>query len=133
MAAPSPGNRRVYLTNRLVNRQITMEEATELFTIMNREADRLRRQVMAASQAGQEGGTSPPPSTAEPPPPPGWSPPRGVGLDNLEEILLFGGPMLGILAALIRRSGLDQLAGASPPPSTTKPRSAPGKSSPKSD
>lgn len=129
MSAPSPGTRRVYLTGRLVNRQITMEEATELFTIMNREADRLRKQVMSASRSVQEVETPPTPGLPMPPPPPGWSPPKGVGLDNLDEILLYGGPMLGILAALMKRSGLDLLGGASPPSATAKPRTTPAKSS----
>ncbi|MDE1819586.1 MAG: hypothetical protein KGJ23_06270 [Euryarchaeota archaeon] len=112
MATSPPTARRIYLTQRLVNKQITMEEATELFTLMNREVDRLNRQVVAvAGVPAAPGGRSPPP------PPPGWAP-KGLGPDNLEELLLIGGPLLGILAALMKRSGLDALG--SPPSKTLR-------------
>lgn len=111
--------RRSYLTQRLVSQQITMEEATELFSLMTQEMERLRQQVMAASR----GPVPPTPGAPPPPPPPGWK--GGMGSrDNFEELLLFGGPLLGILAAMLKKSGLDGLsAGLSTAPTPTPSRS----------
>ncbi len=98
-ANPSP-ERRVYLMQRLTNREITMEEATELFSLMSREMEGLRRM-------------------AQPPPPPAMSPrapraeavlvvppaPSGSGGITIgtEEFLLMAGPLLGMLAAIVKK------------------------------
>lgn len=114
MATSPPHARRIYLTERLVNKQITMEEATELFTLMSREMDRLRKQVTSGAIPPPPAAMAAPGTTS--PPSPGSRP---AALDNLEEVLLFGGPLLGVLAAIIKRSGLDALA---PPPAAARPK-----------
>jgi hypothetical protein len=106
--------RRVYLMQRLTNREITMEEATELFSIMSREMEGLRRM-------------------AQPPPPPPAPPqgpreeavvvvsPTGSGGGGItigtEEFLLMAGPFLGMLAAIVKK-------GSAVPPSSAPPSGA---------
>ena len=119
MATGAAAGRRTYLVHRLVNKQITMEEATELFSLMSRELEALRKQAIAGRPV------PPPPEGKPPPPPPGWSG-RPAGLtENLEEILLFGGPLLGVLAALMKRSGVDLLSGVRETASAPKGRGTP--------
>ncbi len=85
---------------RLTNREITMEEATELFSIMSREMEGLRRMA--------------PPAPRPPASPRGpreeavvvvSSPPTGGGGITLgaEEFLLLAGPFLGMLAAILKK------------------------------
>lgn len=120
MAANQAQARRIFLTQRLVNKQITMEEATELFTLMSRENEGLRRALS---------------SLPPPPPPPGVPRPptrgRPASADltsmNVEDLLLFGAPMVAILAALVKKSGLDQFT--APPPAAEKKPSTPAKKS----
>ncbi len=124
MAQSSPASRRIFLTERLVNKQITMEEATELFALMNRELDRMRRQVMTGALP------PPPPPSAQggaSPPSPGAA--RPAVMDNLDELLLFGGPLLGVLAALMKKSGLDMLG----PPSKSPAAQSKASSSPSAE
>lgn len=95
--AASPENRRVFLMQRLARRQITMEEATELFTLMNRDLEALKRSLPPPP---------PPPgsSAARAPPPMNASTVAGISTQNLEELLIFGGPLIGLLAAVLKRS-----------------------------
>ena len=89
----------VYLIGRLRNRQITMEEATELF--------QLQQQMIAAAVASRTS-ASPPPSASgnrpsvAPTPTPG-SPPA-FDDDSLALSLLAMGAGAGVLAAILRRA-----------------------------
>ena len=118
---PSP-ERRVYLMQRLTNREITMEEATELFSIMSREMEGLRRMT-------------------QPPPPPVVSPrapreeavvvvsptPAGSGGITIgtEEFLLLAGPFLGMLAAIMKKG--TGSTGPDAPPTEAKDPGAPAR------
>ena len=97
--------RRTYLLQRLANREITMEEATELFALMSRQVEDLQKAVL------------PPP----PPPKPREEvvvelTPRSLSSGTVpwDEGILFGGAMSGILAAILKRS----LEGSPPAPGT---------------
>ncbi|HEY1197372.1 MAG TPA: hypothetical protein VGG32_01420 [Thermoplasmata archaeon] len=105
-ARPTPGRdaarnaRHSYLVGRLQNRQITMEEASELFTIMQgmiqmSEAARLALMRAAPASHATAGHIAPPP---RPPPPPGGS---------IDDLLLIGllamGAGAGLLAAMTKR------------------------------
>ena len=117
--APQPA-RYAYLVGRLRGRQITMEEATELFEIQQQMLARMRAVAMA-----------PPP-----PPPPGpgvavRAPPTGAPrpIQLLEEDVMWEAmPVLaaaaGVLAAVLKRSqelGAG-VAPAPPPPSSPRNR-----------
>jgi hypothetical protein len=101
-AAPAPGPtpaRYAYLVGRLRNRQITMEEATELFALQQQLLDRVGREPIAAR---------PPP--APPPPPAGLAgsrapsgPASRPAPDALWEALPVVAAAAGILAALLKR------------------------------
>ncbi|HZY69978.1 MAG TPA: hypothetical protein VFF67_03245 [Thermoplasmata archaeon] len=109
IAGPTP--RYVFLIGRLRRREITMEEATELFA--------LQQAMLRAAQSAL-----PPP----PPPPGGSSPalgatypptPSGVGgvsitEDSLWTGLLFFGAGAGVLAAVLRRSAQERGGTAKP-------------------
>ncbi len=87
----------VYLLSRLRNRQITMEEATELFS--------LQQQLLATLAASRS--TAPPaPAPGAPAPGPTASP--AVGLPVSDEGLLLGllamGAGAGVLAAVMKRA-----------------------------
>jgi hypothetical protein len=108
--APSPA-RYTYLLGRLRGRQITMEEATELFAIQQQIIIRVQAQVLPP----------PPPPTS----PQGGSPraapsgaaPRGAaptGDDRLWEALPALAAAVGIFAAVLKRA---QEGGPSSPPS----------------
>jgi hypothetical protein len=103
---PSPANageaqrnaRYVYLVARLRNRQMTMEEATELFGLMQgmlRQSEVARAAMMRA----------PPPPPSEPSAKP--KPPAAPSIPNADDFLLFGvlamGAGAGLLAALNRK------------------------------
>jgi hypothetical protein len=105
-AAPGAGSnasaRYSYLTSRLRSRQITMEEATELFGIMQgmlARSELSRQALMAASRTRGLTGTAAPAAASAPTPP---SVP-GSG----DEMLLFGllalGAGTGLVAALAKR------------------------------
>jgi hypothetical protein len=110
-----------YLVGRLRNRQITMEEATELFALQRQQVRALQNRVNAiVSQA------------APPPPPPGVPPAPGAASaaapslsgDYLAEGLLFLGIGAGLLAALLKRM---QTGPAAPdPPADARSDPAPG-------
>ncbi len=89
-----------YLVSRLRNRQITMEEATELFTLQRQQARTLRVRAAIA--------TAPPPPPREVPgAPSSVSVPAGEATlpgDPLFEGLLLLGIGAGLLAALLRRA-----------------------------
>lgn len=97
--AASHENRRVYLMQRLARRQITMEEATELFTLMNRDIEALRRSLPPPPPPPGTPGARPSPTS--PQFPQGLA---GLSTQNLEELLIFGGPLIGMLAAVLKRS-----------------------------
>jgi hypothetical protein len=98
-----------YLVSRLRNRQITMEEATELFAIQRQQVAVLlaRTNALAAAAAVP----APSPRMLQPvarPAPPGAPPPPGLfpieGLDLWGEGLLFLAVGAGLLAALAKRA-----------------------------
>jgi hypothetical protein len=125
--SPSPGanagtQRYNYLVGRLRNRQITMEEATELFTLMQAMIARANDLARAASFRAP---------TIAPPPPSGAAPPpiRAAGpATSADDLLLVGilamGAGAGLLAALSRRMG-----DSSPPAPSGSGRSTPSAAS----
>jgi hypothetical protein len=119
LATPSVNPRRTYLVQRLVNKQITMEEATELFTIMARENDALRKDLTAMSRP-----PTAPPRRGEAPVvrAPAPAAPSSFSTTNMEDVLIFGAPMIAILAALLKKSGLDAMT--APPNGTPSSPSA---------
>ncbi len=100
--AQDPNARYVYLVARLRNRQITMEEATELFAIMD---DSLRLLRTAASRP-----VTPPPAPAPvearpPSPAPAAGSMAGMTSDDLLAVgILLIGAGAGVSAALRERS-----------------------------
>ncbi len=110
-----PNQRYNYLAGRLRNRQITMEEATELFALMQ---GMIARANDAARAAAYRAPTSPIAAAVGPPPPP----PRPLGpASSADDFLLVGllamGAGAGLLAALSKRIG-DVT-----PPSSDRPKS----------
>jgi len=106
---PPPGanaqqtTRYVYLVSRLRNRQMTMEEATELFGVMQA----MLRASELARQAALRAMGSPPPSTpAASARVPGPAGPPG-GIPSADDLLMLGilgtGATAGVLAALTKR------------------------------
>jgi len=123
-AAAGPGGaaanpRYAYLTGRLRSRQITMEEATELFGLM--------QGLLRASEAARLlalRATAP----AVPPPPPSGPPPPGpmrTVASSSDDFLLMGilamGAGAGLLAALTKR--IQEPAGPARP-SASEPHSS---------
>lgn len=118
---PAPGRdatrsqRHAYLVGRLHNRQMTMEEATELFTIM--------QSMLQASEAARAAlmRVPPPPTPMGPmaPPPRPAAPASAVGDDLLLVGLLAMGATAGLLAAMSKR--IQEAT----PPVTPTPRSRP--------
>jgi hypothetical protein len=114
----SPNARYGYLVGRLRSRQITMEEATELFGIQQgllQRSEAGRQALMAASRnRGMAGTTTPVPSAPTGP---------GVVVSGSDDTLLFGllalGAGAGLIAALTKRI---QDAGGPPPSTANKPR-----------
>jgi hypothetical protein len=113
-SAPPPSSaasaRYVYLLSRLRGRQITMEEATELFSIM---------QTMIRDSASTIPPPPPPPDGSTPPPPP--SPPAVSGLGADADWLLFLGLGMGagLAAAMVKRmTGDPPKRGTTAPPTT---------------
>jgi hypothetical protein len=89
-----------YLVGRLRNRQITMEEATELFNLMQVTLSRSEAGRLAALAAANANRSTSPPRL--PPPPPG-TPTLGTTDDLLLVGLLAMGTGAGLVAALTKR------------------------------
>ncbi len=117
----APGSRYNYLVNRLRNRQITMEEATELFTVMQ---SMITRANEAARAAAARIPSAPAVPTAPVPEAPRLAPPSTSSDDLLLVGLLAMGAGAGLLAALSKRIG--EAPGA---PASSAPESK-GKSTP---
>jgi hypothetical protein len=104
----SSGARYAYLVGRLRNRQITMEEATELFGIM----DATIRSISAAASAAAAPRTPPPPKRTEKAP--------AASLLASDDLLPFGlllvGAASGISAAVRERSRSGPRKNPDPPP-----------------
>jgi len=120
-ASSAPGQRYNYLVGRLRNRQITMEEATELFSLMQAMLARANEtaRLMATRSAAAAGVPSPPIPT-------GAAPRLVAAGSSSDDFLLMGllamGAGAGLLAALSKRIGDSS--------SSTPPASARSKSSP---
>jgi hypothetical protein len=116
--------RYTYLVARLHNRQMTMEEATELFGLMDgmlRSSESARVALMRAASS--------PPAPMEAPKPRAAPPPSGGG-GGSDDFFLLGilamGAGAGLLAAMSRR--LQELPPIAPPgPSSATPASAKSK------
>lgn len=124
--APSGPNQRYnFLVGRLRNRQITMEEATELFALM-------QTMIARATEAARVAAFRAPAPAAAPPPPAGGpalaprTPPAVAG--SSDDFLIVGllamGAGAGLLAALSKRIG-----DATPPAPAGSGRSNPSASS----
>jgi len=114
--------RYAYLAARLRNRQMTMEEATELFTIM--------QGMLQTSEAARAAlmRTPPPPPSAALHPTPAARPPAPPSSGSGDDLLLVGilamGAGAGLLAAMTKRIQ-DVTTPAGPTPnSPPNPRSA---------
>lgn len=93
--------RYVYLVARLRNRQMTMEEATELFNLMQgmlQTSEAARLAIARAPPPAQSPSAFTPPPVARAPAPPG-----GSGDDLLLVGLLAMGAGAGLLAAMTKR------------------------------
>ncbi|MGI0053447.1 MAG: hypothetical protein ACRECR_04210, partial [Thermoplasmata archaeon] len=121
-AAPSPGlapspARFAYLVGRLRGRQITIEEATELFELQ-------QRLILAASPPPPRPTGLPPP----PPPRPVGTPSAGnaaglLGEDALWEAMPFVAAAAGVFAAVLKRAERGLLSpGSVAPASSGGPR-----------
>jgi len=111
--------RYAYLAARLRNRQMTMEEATELFTIMQG-----MLQTSEAARVAIARTPPPPPSSAMHPPPaarPAAPPPSGTGDDLLLVGLLAMGAGAGLMAALTKR--IQDVTTPTGPPANSPPNS----------
>jgi hypothetical protein len=109
---PPPGsgtNRFLYLTTRLRNRQITMEEATELFAI---------QQTMIRSSAAPPP-MAPTPSTSVAPPAAGTGGTMVLSEDLVPYALIGMGVSAGLLAAMIKRFSEGPRSPTPTPPSRT--------------
>jgi hypothetical protein len=99
VAVSSPGARYAYLVARLRNRQITMEEATELFSIQQTLISRASVMNQAPPPPPEEAADEAP---APPPAPSGNSSPFSD--ENLAMTLLAMGVGAGLLAAVVKRA-----------------------------
>lgn len=103
---PAGAPRYPYLVGRLRNRQITMEEATELFAIQRRQVQALLARTNALAAAAAASSTA---ARVVRPPPPGPTQPTPATLAALENLDLWGEGLLflavgaGVLAALAKR------------------------------
>ena len=118
MATPPGGftPRYVYLISRLRGRQITMEEATELFGIMQ---GMIRAAQQSAPPPPPMPGAGPSEGRTQPAPPaPGGSITSALG-ENADWLLLLGlGAGAGLGAALVKR--MSEGPPATPPTQATK-------------
>jgi hypothetical protein len=125
-AAPAPTGgeaarnaRYVYLVGRLRNRQMTMEEATELFGLMQGmlRTSEIARQAAIRAIASRGAAPSAPPAAK----PPTGAPPAG-GTLSADELLMLGllgtGAASGVLAALTKR--VQELMASAPSPQGAK-------------
>jgi hypothetical protein len=94
----SGSSRFAYLVSRLRNRQITMEEATELFALQ-------QTMISQASAMNRTPPPEPPEATESPPPPPPTEAVVGAFSDeNVALGLLAMGAGAGLLAAVLKRA-----------------------------
>ena len=113
--------RYVYLVGRIRNRQMTMEEATELFGLMQGmlRTSELARQAALRAMSAQPA----PPTTTAPKPAAGPAPPAGAL--SADELLMLGilgtGAASGVLAALTKR--IQELMASAPAPAQSDARS----------
>jgi hypothetical protein len=118
--APAPGSgsgsRYTYLVSRLRNRQITMEEATELFALMQAMIARANEIARATAMRSSS-------APAVPVAPVPEAPKVATGPSSSDDLLLVGilamGAGAGLLAALTKRMGESP---AGPSKSGTTPR-----------
>ena len=111
--------RYAYLVGRLRNRQMTMEEATELFSIMQgmlQTSEAARAALMRVPVPAPQAVTR----AAPPPRPP--APPSGGGDDFLLLGILAMGAGAGLLAAMTKR-----IQGATPPANSASDPGTPSK------
>jgi hypothetical protein len=113
-----------YLVGRLRNRQITMEEATELFTLMQTMIARANDLARAAAYRTPSVATPTAPGAMLPPPPPRVQGPGSSADDLLLVGILAMGAGAGLLAALSKRMG-----DTSPPAPSGSGRSTPSATS----
>jgi hypothetical protein len=98
-SVPPTTARYVYLMTRLRSKQITMEEATELFSVQQ---GLLQAARAAAARSSSSSST---PSVPGLPGAPGQAPtPLAISDDTLWTGLLFMGAGAGVLAAILRRA-----------------------------
>jgi hypothetical protein len=95
--APATSARYVYLMTRLRTKQITMEEATELFSLQ-------QGLLNAARLAASRSVPPPSPTTPRAPVPPSVPTPMAISDDTMWTGLLFFGAGAGLLAAVLRRA-----------------------------
>lgn len=126
--------RYAYLVSRLRNRQITMEEATELFALQQRQVRALQvrtNQLVAAAAAAPPPPESPRlvPTVVPTPSPAARSAAPAASGDFLAEGILFASVGAGLLAALIKRAQAEppgpSPSGAAPSPPPSPPAKAP--------
>ncbi|MCI4373298.1 MAG: hypothetical protein L3K02_06630 [Thermoplasmata archaeon] len=117
----NPNARYSYLVSRLRSRQVTMEEATELFGLMQgmlQRSEAGRQALMAASRTRGMTGASTPSATPAPRTP--------TAMGSSDDMLLFGllamGAGAGLVAALAKRI---QDGPPTPPPSAGAAKPAP--------
>ncbi len=130
MATPDPsatsgpggaGNTRyAYLVARLRNRQITMEEATELFGIMQGMLRTSEVARQALQRAAVSAASAMPPERLPTSPAPVPAVPSTGGDDLFLVGLLAMGAGAGLLAAMTRK--IQDMAPPSPPPGDGRPR-----------
>ena len=117
--AGSRNARYAYLVGRLRTRQITMEEATELFGVQQAALSRSEGARLAALAQASASSTSS--SVPPPPPPPAMGPAMGASDDFLILGLLTMGAGAGLLAAMTRK--IQEMS----PPATSDRKSSPSK------
>ena len=117
-APPSPSARYAYLVARLRNRQITMNEATELFEIQQSTlASALARAQRVADTGDEPDDTSSSTSPSATPSTPSGGASGAPGIDDAFWMgLLAGGAGAGLLAAVLKRSQEARGASAAPEP-----------------
>jgi hypothetical protein len=117
-AGATTGSRYNYLVGRLRNRQITMEEATELFTMM-------QAMLARANETARAFATRAPGTPSVPVAPVPEAPRLATGPSSSDDLLLVGllamGAGAGLLAALSKRIGEPP---ASPPAATNRSKSS---------
>ncbi len=119
--APARNQRYTYLIARLRNRQMTMEEATELFALMDA---MLRASETARLAMARPSASLPPTPVAAPARPPSAAPAAGTGDDFFLLGIMAMGAGAGLLAAMTKRI---QDGGTAPAPTVGK-SAAPGSS-----